>query len=377
MIVGRLQKNKIFKDLDSKIVLLYGPRQAGKTTLAKSLSSDFEYLNFDRTRDRSIILQESWVRKKDLIIFDELHKMKKWKSWIKGIYDTEGVTPKLLVTGSARLDLYRKGGDSLAGRFFGHRLYPFSIAELKQLHVSEDVSDLQERLMSLSGFPEPFLSKSEESANRWRRSHLDSILREDLLDLEKVRDLKSIEILIDLLAERVGRTVSYSSLAQDLQVSSHTVKSWIQVLERLYIIFIVTPYAKNIARALLKEPKIYFYDCARVTDQGGARFENLVACSLLKRNHYREDIFGDRYALHYVRDHQKREVDFFTLKNNKSEFLIEVKTSDDSLAPALKYFTKILEPQKSIQLVKNLYREKQFDAISILSSAPWLSKLEI
>ena len=372
--IERSLKPQIIADLNKKVVLLSGPRQVGKTFLSKELYSDsFEYLNFDYNNDRKIILGQSWSRNRELIIFDEVHKMKNWKRWIKGVYDVEGVPPRLLATGSARMDLFKKGSDSLAGRHHMHRLFPFSVAELKK-EFSPHQALVQ--LLKLSGFPEPFLSQSEEHANRWRRSHLERILREDLLDLERVREIKQLEILVDLLSERVGSTISYASLAKDLEISPHTVKKWIQVLENLYVIFVVTPYSKNLARSILKEPKIYFFDTGRVVDQPGPRFENLVAISLLKRNCFLEDTKGESMALHYVRDKEKREVDFLTLQNKKPEYLIEVKVSDTSASPALQYFSDRINPKQAIQLVQEIRKEQRFGNLDILNAAPWLSGLE-
>ena len=244
----------ITDDLDKKVVLLSGPRQCGKTTLAKSLAFQrVEYLNFDEAGQRHKIIKKDWSRKADLLIFDELHKMTKWKSWIKGIYDTEGVSPRILVTGSARLDVFRKGSDSLAGRHFLYRMHPFSVAELSHGGNQEEVL---EGILERGGFPEPYLSKSKTAARRWRTTHLDVILRQDLLDLEQVRNLVGVETLIELLANRVGSTISFRNLAQDLQVTAQTVQRWVMLLERLFVIFLVRPYSKNLARSLLKEPKI-------------------------------------------------------------------------------------------------------------------------
>jgi uncharacterized protein len=364
------------KDLDKKLVLLSGPRQSGKTTLSQSLHPHSSvYLNFDRTRDRKVIRDESWSREKDLIVFDELHKMRMWKRWIKGTYDTEKIPPRLLVTGSARMDVYRKGGDSLAGRHFLYRLHPVSVAEAVRGGVGMDHRTAYERLLKVGGFPEPFLG-DENDAERWRRGHLDRILREDLLDLEKVRDLKSIEILVDLLAERVGSPVSYLSLARDLEISPKTVKHWVEILERMYVVFVVPPYSKNIARAILKEPKIFFYDTGRVVDHPGARLENLVATALLKRNHFLEDTRGERRMLHYVRDQQKREVDFLTLKNGVPEFLIEVKSSKDDPAPALTYFAEKLPAVRALQLVGGLNRDLQYGKVKVRDCSSWLAELE-
>jgi predicted AAA+ superfamily ATPase len=332
------------------------------------------YLNSDSAADRKVLREGSWDRNADLLILDELHKGKNWKRWLKGLYDTEGVRPRLLVTGSARMDVFKKGGDSLAGRHFNLRLHPFSLRELAGAAIEPEHA--LQTLLKVGAFPEPFLRESEAWANRWRRSHLDRILREDLLDLERVRDIRSIEVLVDLLAERVGTPISYSSLARDLEVSPHTVKHWIEILERLYVIFLVTPYSKSHARSLLKEPKCYFYDTGRILDDPGARFENAVACHLLKRCHFFEDTLGERMALHYVRDKEKREVDFLTLRNQRPEWLIEAKWADSDPTPSLVFYQRQIKPKKAIQLVRQGVRDKGLPEIEIRSAAPWLAALE-
>lgn len=362
-------KSSVIKDLDKKIVLVSGPRQVGKTTLSKSLNADFEYLNFDSSEDRKTILGQTWSRDKDLIIFDELHKKPKWKSWIKGIYDTEGVRPRLLITGSARLDVFKKGSDSLAGRHFHFRLHPFSVGELKG-QMAPDVC--LDRLIRLGGFPEPFLSDSEDFAKRWRSTHFDRILKEDLLELEQVRNLKLMEILADLLAERVGSPVSYSSLARDLEISPHTVKKWISILESLYVVFVVPTYTKNLARSILKEPKIYFFDVGRVKNDPAARFENVVALALLKKLHLGQDVRGEKSQLCYVRDKEKREVDFLTVIDGKIHDLVEVKTSDHQLSSSLSYFTERLNPKHALQVVLNLKKDLTVKGIPIRRAADWL-----
>lgn len=361
------------KDLDSKIILLSGPRQVGKTFLSKKLVTDFQYLNFDEEDHRKIIQNKEWNRTKELVIFDELHKKPKWKSWIKGIYDTEGILPKILVTGSARLDIFKKGSDSLAGRHFSYRLHPFTIAELKN---QMDPSVAMERILKVGGFPEPFLDGSEEFAKRWRRSHLDKILKEDLLDLEQVRQLKLLDILVDLLSERVGSAISYNGLAKELEVSPHTIKRWIEILEAMYVIFIVYPYSKNIARSILKEPKIYFYDTGKVKNEIGARLENMVACALVKDLHLGEDLKGEKNQLHYLRDKEKREVDFLVLRDKKIESIIEVKVSDDSFSKNLFYFQERVKPKRAIQIVKELKNEKTLHSCEMISVKNYLISLE-
>jgi predicted AAA+ superfamily ATPase len=258
-------------DLHKKIILLTGPRQTGKTTLAKMVANDYEYYNYDRSEDRLAVHKKSWDRDKSLLILDELHKMPKWKAWLKGIYDTEGAAMPMLVTGSAKLDTYKKVGDSLAGRFFQFRLHPFDVKEVCALLPSSSPEAALGQLLEYGGFPEPFLEASTRFYKRWRRSHLDIILKQDLIELESVTAISRIELLIELLRERVGSPISYSSLAQDLEVSDKTVKHWLVLLENMYVIFKVSPYHRNIARAVLKQPKYYFYDVAQVNGDNGVR----------------------------------------------------------------------------------------------------------
>jgi len=364
----------IKNDLDSKIVLLSGPRQVGKTTLSKTLyPKSFDYLNIDNSQHRLNVQQYIWKKEVDLVIFDELHKLKNWKRLVKGIYDTEGVRPRLLVTGSARMDTFRKGGDSLAGRFHAYRLHPFSVAELKNQMPADEIFD---RILRHGGFPEPFLADNATAADRWRRAHIDRILREDLLDLTAVRDLKGIETLVELLRLSVGSCISYESLSRDLQVSPHTVKHWIGVLESLYIIFLVTPYSKNIARGLLKQPKIYFYDTGFISDEKSARFENAVACALLKHLHFLEDTLGKKMGLHYLRDRNKKEVDFLTLNGGKPELLIETKLSGQDVSQ-LQYFSKnFSSATKKILLVQEAKEETDIGRIKLRKASRWLKSLE-
>ncbi|MCP5467772.1 MAG: ATP-binding protein [Deltaproteobacteria bacterium] len=375
--MDRIQSKSILEDLEEKMVFLTGPRQVGKTTLAKSFShpwSHLVYLNFDSFRDRRVIMKEEWDRKAPLVIFDEIHKFKKWKTKLKGVYDTEGIPPRILVTGSARLDIYRRGGDSLAGRYFKHRLYPFSVRELKgQASAAENL----EALLKFGGFPEPLLAQSERKATRWRKQHVERILREDVQDLEPVKDIRLLLLLIDLLRERVGSPISYSSLARELEISPHTVKRWIEILENMYIVFRVTPYHRSLSRALLKEPKLYFYDNAMVEGTDDIRLENLVANCLLKYLHYLEDHEGVDVQLHYIRDKEKREVDFLCQINRQLKYLIEVKSSDSSLSPSLHYYHQRLPVDQSIQLVKKLGRAKTVKGIQVTHAADWLESLDI
>ena len=370
----------VLQDLPRKIVLLTGARQCGKTTLAKQLEPDYDYFNYDSKQDRLALKDKSWDRNKPLIILDELHKMKDWKRWLKGIYDTEGIPPQLLVTGSARLDVHHRVGDSLAGRYFQFRLHPLDLKEAHQ-YWHDDKEDLFERFWHCSGFPEPFLSGNVTYYKRWQRTHLDIILRQDLIDLYAVRDIQAIETLVLLLKNRVGNTVSYANLARDLERDATTVKRWLQLLENLYIIYRVTPYHKNIARALLKEPKYYFYDHVQAEtndNNNGARLENIVANALLKELQFLEDTQGIKANLHFVRTKDGKELDFLIIIDKKVTHLIEVKMSDDTPSSTFDYFETYFPKAKKIQLVKEITREKTYpNGLAIRKMEPWLIKLNL
>jgi uncharacterized protein len=374
----RYIEDTIRDDLKTKIVLLSGPRQVGKTTLSRQLTSSHVYLNYDSTNDRKIIKHEEWSRDAELVIFDELHKMKGWKAWIKGIYDTEGIPPGLLLAGSARLDTYKKGGDSLAGRFFSYRLHPLTVKEICH-YLNEPPKQALDNLIRFGGFPEPYLKKNETSTKRWRRTHLDTIIRQDLLDLEKVREIRSIEILTDLLRSRVGSPTSYSSLAEDLQVSIHTVKHWLQILENLCVIFPVRPYHKNIARSILKEAKYYLYDAGAVEGDFGAKLENVVALALIRDLHLTEDTTGKRCELFYLRDKDKNEVDFLTIVDGKPVLMVEVKAGDDNFSRSLRRFHGFLSETKAVQLVYELRQPKSVRGthMTMLPAHEFLARFKI
>jgi predicted AAA+ superfamily ATPase len=366
----------IRKDLKRKIVLLTGPRQTGKTTLAKMLEKSFEYFNYDNPEHRLSLMEKSWDRAKPLVIFDELHKMKNWKSWLKGIYDTEVIPPSLIVTGSAKLDVYKRVGDSLAGRFFEFRLHPLDLKEIKRELGPDKLEEKLDRLLMLGGFPEPYLENDESYYNRWKRSHLDIILKQDLIDLENVQHIISIETLIQLLKKKVGSPISYSSLAEDLQCSDKTIKRWLTILERLYVIFKVPPFHRNISRSILKAPKYYFYDTGQVYDEPGMRLENLVACALLKEMHFREDCLGEKWNLYFVKNKDGRKIDFLLTKNEKPALMLEVKWSDAERSSNFSFFEKYLAGTKKIQIVKELEREKTYpDALEIRTAHNWLSEM--
>ena len=345
----------VLEDLQKKMVFVGGPRQVGKTTLAKEmLSGSFasgRYFNWDFDEHRNAILKKRWRADEQLLVFDELHKYPRWKSWIKGVYDVQQDEHRFLVTGSARLDVYRRGGDSLLGRYHYWRLHPFGLDEIPPEITPADAF---KRLMTVGGFPEPFFDFDEREARRWRRERFDRVLKEDVRDLQPIRNIQLLSLFLDALRRRVGSPVVLSNIARDLEISPKTAKAWLEVLERMYLVFSVRPFTKNLPRAVLKPPKVYFFDVADVIGDEGARFENLVAAGLRKRLDLVQDRDGYAMELRYIRDKEGREVDFAILKDGVLEELIEVKYSDDSVSRPLVYYSERLKPQRSTQIVATL-----------------------
>lgn len=371
---------QIKRDLEKKIVIIAGPRQCGKTTLSRSLLKDYDDLNYDNIDDRSEILNRQWERKKSLIIFDELHKMPKWKSWLKGIYDKEGVNPALLVTGSARLNAFKKTGDSLAGRHFYFRLHPFDLKELMAMKVRLSEEEMFNRLITVGGYPEPFLNGNEGEYRRWRQGHLDIILKQDLIDYGILRDVRSMDVLIQLLRTRVGSGISANALATDLHKDPKTVQRWLEILEDLFVIFRVTPYSKDISRSIKKEPKFYFYDTGFVQGDESQKLENLVACALLKETHFLTDAQGKKYSLHFLKVKGGREIDFALVPEERGQLttLIEVKLSDSNASPNFEIFAGVFKNLRKVQLVQNLKKEHtSAKGVQVRKASSWLSDFSI
>ena len=373
--MDRKQKPLILKDLAKKMVFLVGPRQVGKTWLAKDIAKSFNntvYLNYDRAEDRKIIEAETWLESTELVILDEVHKMSHWKNYLKGIYDTKPEHLRILVTGSARLDAFRQAGDALSGRVFMHRLMPFSPAELKPMPIAQDMARFLER----GGFPEPFLTEDLIEANRWRQQYFDSLIREDIFDFDNIQNIKAIRLVLELLRSKVGSPVSYKSIAEDINVSPNTIKKYIKILEALYIIFIITPFSKNIARSLLKEPKIYFFDTGLVKGDVGPRLENFVAVCLLKHVYAKYDYAGENYALNYLRTKDGLEVDFAIAHDENIEQIIEVKHANKDLSKSLLVFHKKYN-LPAVQVVQELKREQEIQGISIRKAINFLLDLTL
>ncbi|MEW6488799.1 MAG: ATP-binding protein [Thermodesulfobacteriota bacterium] len=329
----RYLKPQIERDLDAKMVFVAGPRQVGKTTLARSVEgAEAGYLNWDVAEHREQILRRR-LPASDLWVFDEIHKYRPWRNYLKGLYDGRRPGQRILVTGSARLDLYRFGGDSLQGRYHLLRLHPLSVAELG-LDTAAELGDL----LTLGGFPEPYLSGSETEARRWSRQYRTLLVREEVAGLERVADLGTLELLTLALPDRVGSPLSLNALREDLRVSHKTVARWVEILERLYAVFRLAPFGAPRLRAVRKEQKHYHLDWS-VVPAPGARFENLVACHLLKWVHYEQDVEGRDLELRYFRDVDRREVDFVVTEGHRPLLLVECKWDDAEVDRGLRYLT--------------------------------------
>ena len=295
--------NRVRQDLLKKMVVLTGPRQVGKTTLSQQLLHEFpggQYLNFDVPAHRAVMQAQSWRQSAPLLVFDEIHKMRDWKSWLKGAYDGRAPGQSVLVTGSARMDTFRQAGESLAGRYFRLRLHPLSVREWCDASQASPQAALT-HLLSRGGFPEPALATTDIDALRWRTDYFTGLVREDVLEFSRLQEINAMRLFAEMLRSRVGSPLSIASLARDLNLSPVTLGKYLDILEALFIVFVVRPWHRNIARATLQAPKVYFYDTGLVLGDDGIQFENLVATHLLKNVQWQQDTRGQSVDLHYIR----------------------------------------------------------------------------
>jgi len=350
-----------------QMAFVSGPRQVGKTTTCSDLSE--VYLDWDNEDHREIILKGpasvatyaglDLVSSGPIILtLDELHKYHRWKSFLKGFFDTYEARVRIIVTGSSRLEIYRRGGDSLMGRYFSFRMHPFSLAELIRPEPSEGPvsppapiqTEDWNALLVHGGYPEPFVTRDPRFTRRWQRSRLAQLLREDVRDLTRVQQIDQLVMLGRLLAQRSGQQLVYSSLARAVRVSENTIRSWIATLTSLHFGFLVRPWHKNVSRSLRKEPKWFLRDWSGIEDIGG-RAETLCACHLLKAVEGWTDQGLGEFELFYVRDKQKREVNFLVVRDGQPWFLVEAKYSDTRLSPSLAYFRDQLDCPHAFQAV--------------------------
>ncbi len=367
--MNRYLYSQIRQDLEHKMVFLGGPRQVGKTTLAlQVLKQKSGYLNWDIAQDRERILKRE-LPATDIIVFDEIHKYRSWRNYLKGLYDSrQPGQRKILVTGSARLDLYRFGGDSLQGRYHFLRLHPLSVAELKMKN-HDDISEL----LRLGGFPEPFLSGSDVQAKRWSREYRTRLIQDDIASVERIQDLGNLELLIMRLPELVGSPLSINGLREDLQISHKTLSKWVGVLERMYSVFRLSPMGSSRIRAVKKEQKHYHFDWSLVLDDP-KRFENMIACHLLKWVHFEQDTKGRDIDLCYFRDVDGREVDFVITEAKKPLIMVECKWSDDNVSQPLKYLKNKFPQAQAWQI--HMQGKKDYQTPEGIRVAPAITLLK-
>ena len=385
------------------MIFIAGPRQAGKTTLTQILAEDFTnslYFNWDILEEkRKLIENPSFyeeVNRKDnsvpLIIFDELHKYSNWKNYLKSVYDRDKDNYKIIVSGSGRLNMYQKGGDSLAGRYFIFYLWPLTLAELAgnnlsfeqftsnfiEIHTCANKTQLiWNNLSQFSGFPDPYLNGTDPFYQIWSNTYKKQLLREDIRDLASLRSFDDVEILFSLLPSKIGNPLSMASLARDIHVSFDSVRSWIEIFENFFMVFRIPPWSQKISRAITKEKKLYLFDYASI-ESPSAKFENMVALELFRAISNWNDLGLGNFSLHYLRNREKEEVDFLLLNNNNPILLIETKLSDDNAAKSLKKFQKVLNIP-AVQLVNKSDICKIVSngnlKIMVISADHWLSLL--
>ncbi|HMN24753.1 MAG TPA: ATP-binding protein [Ignavibacteriaceae bacterium] len=385
----RYLQDIILNDIADKMIFVGGARQVGKTTLAREiLAKDFnnyEYYNWDYQPHRKKIISGELPGQRSLLIFDEIHKYKKWKNLVKGIFDTQKELYKIIVTGSARLNVYRKSGDSLQGRYRYFTLHPFSLAEVEILQNSfEPFAELNfhstsfknnmDNLFEFGGFPEPLLTQSKKTLRRWQIEKHDRLFREDVRDVENIRDINSMKLLGDLLPSKVASQLSINSITEDLGISHRAITSWLNILESFYYHFRIYPYTAKGIRSIKKEPKLFLIDWSEVENEG-ARFENMIASHLLKFTNYLLETEGYKTGLFYLRNVDKKEVDFLVTVNNKPWFSVEAKLSETTPSKNLLYFKERLYIHFNFQVVKQSNTDLLKDEVRVISADKFLSGL--
>lgn len=390
-----------FLHSNSEMLMISGPRQVGKTTTGKiteNFCSHLTYLNWDNEDDRQLVIQGpkaiaehanlfTLQESKPCIVFDEIHKRPDWKNFLKGFFDSYGEQAHIIVTGSSRLDIYKKSGDSLMGRYLHFRMNPFSVAECLRTTISDaEISKPLEMddgnfkaLFEFGGFPKPFLKRNKRFSNQWHNLRNQQLLREDIRDVNLIHDLNQLQVLMSLISHQAANQITYSSLAKSTCVSVDTITRWIEILETFYYCFRIRPWTKNISRSLIKEPKIFLYDWSKIEDSG-AKAENFIAMHLLKATQYWTDSGLGQYGLHYIRTLDKKEVDFVVTKNDKAWFLVEVKLSNHKkISPHLYEFQKESGAQHAFQVIIDMpYVDQDCFAIShpiIVPAKTFLSQL--
>jgi len=353
----------------NKMVFVSGPRQVGKTTITKHLLTDQQYyFNWDYSEDKKYIITEHdrlftnlvalKSHHKPRIALDEIHKFHDWKNLIKGFYDKFGNQIEFLITGSAKLNIYKKGGDSMMGRYINLTIHPLSVAEIVGSHTPSLINTIHhipqddfDNLMKFGGFAEPYFKNSEKFHTIWSKQRFEQLVREDINNIEDIHNIDTLELLAMLLKDQICSITNYSNLANKARISEQTTRRWCILLEKHFYCFSIKPWSQNVTRSLIKSPKYYLWDWSQLPDEG-QRYENFIASHLYKAVTYWNETGLGQFALHYLRDKEKREVDFVVIKNNQPWFIVEAKSSNNTITQNLKYFHNLIKPQFSFQVMK-------------------------
>ena len=388
---------------EKSMIFLAGPRQAGKTTFARMVNAEFAnsvYFNWDLVTNKRLLIEKPTffeeINRKDnsapLVVLDEIHKYKKWKNYLKGVYDEFSNRYKFLILGSGRLNVFQKGGDSLAGRYFLFTLWPFTLAELGQRrrtfvkfiknpleieNPDKSTDKIWEQLSRVGGFPEPYLSGKETFYRKWSASYGQQLIREDIRNMTTIKDIDSMEILFSLLPSKIGSPLSMASLSRDIQVSFNSVRDWLEIFESFFLIFRIPSWGRKISRAITKEKKLYLYDYAHISNQP-EKFENMVALELWRAMSNWNDLGLGNFGLHYVRNKEKEEVDFLITNNHNPFLLVEAKLSEETVSKSLLKFQSALSVP-AVQLVNKTGVHKIIsngkERALIITASRWLSTL--
>lgn len=351
-----------------QMAFVSGPRQVGKTTVCRGQAH--AYVNWDDVDHRELILAgprrlvdafglDRLSDNRPVILFDELHKFPRWKQFLKGFYDSYAEQVRITVTGSSLLTVYRRGGDSLMGRYFQYRMHPFSVAETSAqglpgaglVRAPVPIDDAQfTALWHHGGFPEPFLRRDDRFTRRWQSLRSAQLVREEVRDLTQVQHLDQLEMLVRLLNARSAEQLVYGNVAKLVRVAPDTLRRWVATLCDLHLGFLVRPWFNNVSRSLRKEPKWFLRDWSLVQDEG-QRAETFIACHLLKAVEGWNDLGLGSFELGYVRDKERHEVDFLVARDGNPWLLVEAKHGDHDMNPSLERYQRSLNVPHAFQVV--------------------------
>jgi len=362
------------------IVSLTGPRQSGKTTLLKSVFTQYKYFNLERIDIRDIIMSDPMgflIDTGPFVIFDEAQNLPELFSYIQVVSDDRNINGQYILSGSQSFILNNHISQSLAGRVSINNLFPFDITELNQ------VIDCDVKQTILKGFY-PRLHDQKIEPEDFYPSYLQTYIERDIRTLKAVENLQNFSRFLGLCAGRIGQILNLTSLANDAGIAVNTAKSWLSLLEASYIVFLVQPYFNNFNKRIIKSPKIYFYDtgvaCSllRISNSEilrthylyGALFENLVISEMLKCQSHR----GKRPSVFYWRESNGTEIDCIVDKGNKEINAIEIKggqTFNPGYLKNLKLFPDSNELYKISKFV--VYPGQSSLSIKDIQIIPWIN----